>query len=701
MLRLIRDDGVAVYINGTEVFRTNLLAGPLSHNSLALAAVGGADETTPLDVPLSTAFLVAGTNTIAVEMHQDNIGSTDLGFDLALIGLRNTNTTEGIYLTSPVGEAHYNLPAMISLAAYASSSNGPATLVEYFSGPVKVAQAGAAPYAASWSGATAGTHLFSAVATFGGGTRMTSPPVAVVVGPAPSIIAPVFTQFISYGSSWMYWDSASAVGNGWQRVGFDDSAWATGNARFGWGLDGESTLLNPSRVTHYFRKPIVVTNAAALETFVFNVVRDDGVVVYLNGLEVFRTNMPAGAIGPSTPPLVTIDNPEETIPVTYVLNLAGSGIVHGTNVVAVELHQAAGSSDASFDLNLFAEGTTEARVYIGAPANRSIQVAGTPIVVTAHARAATGRTLSSVEFDGDGVNFGQSLTFPYQATWTGAPTGTHQIVVRAIDDLGNSLTSAPVQIIVGYQPVSLVLVPAGSVWSYLDNGSNQGTNWSQLSFDDSGWEMGAAELGYGDLSDGRPETTVICCSNAPVKSITSYFRRPFVVPPGVVLTNLTFRLMRDDGAVVWLNGREMYRSNMPATPITYTTLATASVSGADEATFFVTSLANTNARLGTNVIAVEVHQNAASSSDASFNFELEGQGFVVASAVPTLAATAGDGQLLIAWPASTTGFQLYWRPQLDSGNWALVEGSAQVTNGFNVITVITTNGAGFYRLQKP
>jgi len=701
LLRLIRDDGAAVYLNGTEVFRANLLAGPVSYNSLALSAIGGSDETTPLDVLLGTAQLVSGINTIAVEMHQDSISSSDLGFDLALIGLRDTNTTDGIYITSPAQGAHYNMPAGIALTAYGSSSSGAITLVEYYDGANKVGQASVAPYSATWNGAAAGAHTLTAVATFGASERMTSPPVAIVVGPAPAPIAPVFTSFIGFGAPWSYWDNAEAVGNGWKELGFDDSAWPVGNARLGWGWDGESTLLNSSRITHYFRKATVVTNAAALDTFFFNVVRDDGVVVYLNGVEVFRTNMPAGTIGASTPPSSSIQTPEETIPVTYALALSGSGLVHGTNVIAAELHQAIESSDAGFDLNLYAEGTTDARVFIGSPANKSIQVVETPIEVTAHARPATGRALTAVEFYSDGTNFGQALAFPYRVTWSGASTGAHTIVARAIDDLGNSITSPPVQITVGHQPVSLVLVPAGSVWNYLDNGSNQGTNWAQKNFDDSGWEAGAAELGYGDLPDGRPEMTVICCSNAAVKSITTYFRRSFVVPPNTFLTNLTFRLLRDDGAVVWLNGREMYRSNMPLTAITYTTAAVNSVGSTDEATFFVTSLATTNTVPGTNVVAVEIHQNSTGSSDVSFNLELEGRGYALASAFPALAAGSMDGQFRVTWPASAAGYQLHWRPQLDNGVWQLVDGSPLITNGFNVLMIPTTNAAGFYRLQKP
>ena len=76
---------------------------------------------------------------------------------------------------------------------------------------------------------------------------------------------------------------------GWDQTNFDDSAWPSGAGRFGWGLDGESTVLTAGRVTHYFRRSFAFNNASTINSLTFNVLRDDGVVVYLNGAEVFRT----------------------------------------------------------------------------------------------------------------------------------------------------------------------------------------------------------------------------------------------------------------------------------------------------------------------------------------------------------------------------------------------------------------------------
>jgi hypothetical protein len=411
-------------------------------------------------VTLATVGLIAGTNTIAVEMHQDSITGTDLGFDLALIGLHGTNTTDGIYLTAPANGTHYNMPATVALSSYAASSGGAVTLVEYYDGAAKVGEGSVAPYSTMWSGAAAGTHTLTAVATYGAGLRMTSPPSAIAIGPVPPTIAPVFTQFFSYGAAWNYWDSAGAVSNGWAGLGFDDSAWPSGNARFGWGIDGESTALTPGRITHYFRKSIVVTNGGALDSLTFFVVRDDGVVVYLNGREIFRTNMPSGAVTATTLASVTIETPDETIPVVYSLSTSAAGLLSGTNVVAVELHQSsANSSDASFDMLLNGAGTTERRIYLATPANYSSLDFGNSIDV--EAQASSDRTLTAVEFFSDGTNqFGTAGAPPYRVTWSGAPVGPHLITARALDSLGGSLISEPLSVSLRYPAVSLVRVVA-------------------------------------------------------------------------------------------------------------------------------------------------------------------------------------------------------------------------------------------------
>ena len=164
------------------------------------------------------------------------------------------------------------------------------------------------------------------------------------------------------------------------------------------------------------------------------------------------------------------------------------------------------------------------------------------------------------------------------------------------------------------------ILPAGAIWKYLDNGSNQGTAWRAMGFDDSGWSSGPAEFGYGD---GGETTVVGFGANAADKHITTYFRRTFEVEDAATVNGLILRLLRDDGGVVYLNGTEVWRSAMPTGAIDSETLASSGAAGADETTFFVKTDVSPGVLVeGTNTVAVEIHQSAASSSDLSFNFEL-------------------------------------------------------------------------------
>ncbi|MBM4026706.1 MAG: hypothetical protein FJ280_15080, partial [Planctomycetes bacterium] len=163
------------------------------------------------------------------------------------------------------------------------------------------------------------------------------------------------------------------------------------------------------------------------------------------------------------------------------------------------------------------------------------------------------------------------------------------------------------------------LVSTGSEWKYLDNGSDQGTAWYSPTFDDSAWRSGRAELGYGD----GDEATVVTSGPAGNRYITTYFRRSFIATKVAWYLSLRLRLLRDDGAVVYLNGVEVVRSNMPAGPINYLTLASTNIVGEDERTFLAFDLSPGVLREGVNVLAVEVHQNSPTSADVSFDLALE------------------------------------------------------------------------------
>ncbi|MCA9263551.1 MAG: hypothetical protein KDA60_06865, partial [Planctomycetales bacterium] len=181
-----------------------------------------------------------------------------------------------------------------------------------------------------------------------------------------------------------------------------------------------------------------------------------------------------------------------------------------------------------------------------------------------------------------------------------------------------------------------VLVSPGSVWRYLDDGSNQGTSWREVSYDDSGWSTGNAQFGYGD---GDEATVLAELTGGGDRIRTFYFRQSFTVDDVRSFRNLQLDLLRDDGAAVYLNGVEIRRDNL-APGAAYDDLATDNA--AIEDAFIPSSVLTGILVEGVNVLAVEVHQNSDTSSDVSFDLALTAN---VANELPTEFAVVPAGSV--------------------------------------------------------
>ncbi|WP_066361021.1 outer membrane protein assembly factor BamB family protein [Herbidospora mongoliensis] len=160
----------------------------------------------------------------------------------------------------------------------------------------------------------------------------------------------------------------------------------------------------------------------------------------------------------------------------------------------------------------------------------------------------------------------------------------------------------------------VTLIPTGSSWRYLDNGSDQGTAWRATGFNDSGWPQGAAQFGFGD----GDERQVIASGRT-----TYYFRTTFGVASA--LSQLTMSVIRDDGAIVYVNGNEVWRNNLPGGTITAGSFATSTISGTAESQWTDVTLSPGLLQQGQNTIAVEIHQDRPDSSDVSFDLRLRGR----------------------------------------------------------------------------
>ena len=168
---------------------------------------------------------------------------------------------------------------------------------------------------------------------------------------------------------------------------------------------------------------------------------------------------------------------------------------------------------------------------------------------------------------------------------------------------------------VGFPLPGSIIAP-GATWRYFDAGAAP-AGWEQRTFNDAAWPAGPAQLGFGD----DDESTTVNDNSA---RVTTYFRHAFNVASPAVWPQLKFHLLRDDAAVVYLNGAELFCSNLPAGAITATTSALDSVSGAEEGQWEEALVVRPPLVTGTNVLAVEVHQAGTASSDLSFDLEMRG-----------------------------------------------------------------------------
>ncbi len=163
------------------------------------------------------------------------------------------------------------------------------------------------------------------------------------------------------------------------------------------------------------------------------------------------------------------------------------------------------------------------------------------------------------------------------------------------------------------------LLGAGSTWSYLDDGIDPGPSWPQDTFDDSAWPTGPAPLGYGIFGG----TLVSYGADPADRHVTTWFRQSFSIVDPADYTGLTMEIRRDDGAVVYLNGVEVHRTNLPS-PSTATTLATSDVSGVDENEFTSFAVPTSLLVAGDNQVAVEIHQASPGSDDLAFDLAVTG-----------------------------------------------------------------------------
>ncbi len=255
---LMYDDGVVVYLNGTQIQRASMPTGTITSTTLASSHEAGNSYQT-FDWTANRGLLVAGTNTIAVEVHQASASSSDLAFDLAL-------------------------------------------LIE--------------------------------------GTASLPPP------PPPTL-----TGGVPRNAQWWYWDNGGSPASTWRTQTTGQAGWESGTGPLGFGESYIDTTTASGPVTTYFTVTLRVDDPAEVGSMIGEVMVDDGFVAYLNGTEVGRGNMPAGAASATT--LASTSHEASNRYDTFDWTARKGLLRAGDNVLAVEVHQASTtSSDLVFDMAL-------------------------------------------------------------------------------------------------------------------------------------------------------------------------------------------------------------------------------------------------------------------------------------------------------------------------------------------------------------
>jgi lysophospholipase L1-like esterase len=240
------------------------------------------------------------------------------------------------------------------------------------------------------------------------------------------------------------------------------------------------------------------------------------------------------------------------------------------------------------------------------------------------------------------------------------------------------------------------IIHGGDSWKYSDSGQDLGTNWTRIDYNDSGWSGGIARFGYGDVDLVTTNNYGLDPAN---KFVTTYFRRPFVVPWNMAVTNLNFRLARANGAAVWLNGQELFRTNLPSGPLAYTNLALSATTIFTSHVYYPTNIAITNSLKGTNQLAVELHQSSITNTAAGFDMELIASGSLIPP--PALSIVQSAENFVLSWPATNSvNFTLYTTTNLAAG-WTAATMLAQTNAGQIIVTQSFDASARFFRLQQP
>jgi len=166
------------------------------------------------------------------------------------------------------------------------------------------------------------------------------------------------------------------------------------------------------------------------------------------------------------------------------------------------------------------------------------------------------------------------------------------------------------------------IIKTGDEWEFYDEAISPGKNWNKSLGPAENWKIGPSPLGYGNNSIA---TNISFGDDPNNKHITKYFKKTFRIEDPYDHLVYKLEILRDDGIVLYLNGHEILRNNMPSGEITNDTKANSLVlSKRMENILFTKLLFPDDFNPGINTFSVSVHQGRVTSSDCLFDLELVG-----------------------------------------------------------------------------
>jgi len=263
-----------------------------------------------------------------------------------------------------------------------------------------------------------------------------------------------------------------------------------------------------------------------------------------------------------------------------------------------------------------------------------------------------------------------------------------------------------------------------NTWKFNTNNLD-GTGWQGTNYNDSGWSNGVGCLWADSRAGTYPSPsanqipyyftgTRLPADSSTYPYLTYYFRTRFNFSGPVAGATLILSNYLDDGAVFYLNGAELYRANMPTGTILNSTPSSPNPCATGNATCpYVVTLSGsvlTNLVIGTNVIAVEAHNQQANSPDVTFESALFYTVQPPAQIITNVVATPGETNVTITWTTTTnaTTQVLYGlTPSLGSSNafnGSLVTSHSVTLNGLQPLTtyyfrVLSSAGGNSYSMD--